>query len=857
MAGAGARGSFNAKAAQNALNSAAGTSPAQSNTAQHVPSARMSMPAGSMSGIVKKQAVSPPSSSSSSQAASSASSGARVPPPSLTTPGSIAPPPSLTTPGAPVRKRSTSAGDRTEAEGNHAKAPGSPVSPRPSAGGANKHRRRSSAGSSADLAAQLTGASQRGAAPPLPPLPNGGAATPPQPPALVPRSPRGGRGRGGRGGRGRGRRGRGGGGARSPPGSPPPLPSVPPPPLPSEVPPSMSPEELEAKREKMMGQRIRVIQEFVMTEAAYVRHLNIIVNKFLMPIRAQQLLPMLEMGALFSNVEIVAMANADLLADLEELVKGADAAEGMLPDVSIGDTFLKHVRELIPIYTPYCLNQSKSVQAFEKVSASKKFSGFAKLVEAAAQDPECEGLPLMSFLIKPVQRLCKYPLLLRELIKATPDSHPDFKPIGEAQRLTQSLVDEVNSSKREAENVNKMLEVTKSLAGADNLKLMMPGRRFVRAGQLVKISVHGKHQTRQFTLFNDLLIYAAKAGVGRKKYQFKGFMKCAEIKLVDIEDTDSLKNAFCVIRQDSIKKKHIIYARDPKEKAEWLADIERVIDEAGGSGAAGSSGGGTSSSGDGGGDDDAVAASSSSVAFQVVSSGIDARAQLAMVDVENRVSGWENDLPGKRWLLREAGPMSIVYADSGGVEVKRHVFVFSDSVLVANRHSDKEFSTKDFSLAKHITIKADTVGGIALSAKGMDSFTLCFESVPEQREWIALLQKAGAVDAAGWGGVSQAVADGKIKVVRVRMLNPALADYGLKDTFKTLSLKPETTVAELEEQMLTKICARINPDDRGTVRAGCEGYHLFEEDQATGVATQLDPDEAPYQRGITQLLFQR
>eukprot|EP00010_Vexillifera_abyssalis_P004671 CAMPEP_0201561612 /NCGR_PEP_ID=MMETSP0173_2-20130828/78888_1 /ASSEMBLY_ACC=CAM_ASM_000268 /TAXON_ID=218659 /ORGANISM="Vexillifera sp., Strain DIVA3 564/2" /LENGTH=673 /DNA_ID=CAMNT_0047976125 /DNA_START=816 /DNA_END=2837 /DNA_ORIENTATION=- len=650
---------------------------------------------------------------------------------------------------------------------------------------------------------------------------------------------------------------------------PPPLPSTAPPPLPSTAPPPMPPPALaasssssqpspltdekdEEKRQKRMKQRQMVVTEFVQTEEDFVGHLKIIVEKFLMPVRTKQLLPMLEMGELFSNVEIIAMSNEELLVDLKRLVDNQKEGE----DLCIGKTFLPHVKNLIPIYTPYCLNQTKCVETFERVSSSKKCKAFTTYVNEQLLNPECKGLPLMSFLIKPVQRLCKYPLLLRELIKNTPADHPDYAPLNEAMKLTQSLVDEVNSSKREAENVRKMLAVTKQLSGADNLKLMMPGRRFIRDGRLVKISVHNKHQERQFTLFNDMLIYAAKttSALTRKKYQFKGFMHLDQIDLVDVSDTDSLKNAFCLARTDSIKKKHIVYSKDPKDKADWLQKLQEAVTEAKQKRAT-SMGKSRLLLQD---EREAQASSSSSgVAFKVVSdkNSITAAQQLQVVDVENRVSGWHNE-DKNRYLIREGGPFTVKYSGSG--ETQRYVFLFSDSVLITNKHSAKSFSSKQFVLCQKEDLKVTEGqnGTLSFEGKTIDPFTMFFQERPQQKQWKADLLRAGAIDAAGGWGASQAAMTGQVKVVRVRMINPSLAEYGLKDTFKTLSIKPETTVAELEEQMMRKVCARIKPEDRDIVKKGCEGYHLYEEDESSGMTKRLDPESKPY-GSLHQLLFRR
>ena len=82
------------------------------------------------------------------------------------------------------------------------------------------------------------------------------------------------------------------------------------------------------------------------------------------------------------------------------------------------------------------------------------------------KEPECRGLDILAFIVKPVQRLCKYPLLLRELIKYTPKEHSDYANLLHAMDKMESLVALVNKSSREAANVQKLTEIENSLIGA-------------------------------------------------------------------------------------------------------------------------------------------------------------------------------------------------------------------------------------------------------------------------------------------------------------------------------------------------------------------------------------------------------
>ncbi len=82
------------------------------------------------------------------------------------------------------------------------------------------------------------------------------------------------------------------------------------------------------------------------------------------------------------------------------------------------------------MYSVYCSNQKVSLDTIEECNKKTQFKNF---LEERFSHPKCKLQPLTSFLIKPVQRICKYPLLLKELMKHVTAGTPD------QSKLTQAL----------------------------------------------------------------------------------------------------------------------------------------------------------------------------------------------------------------------------------------------------------------------------------------------------------------------------------------------------------------------------------------------------------------------------------
>ena len=100
--------------------------------------------------------------------------------------------------------------------------------------------------------------------------------------------------------------------------------------------------------------------------------------------------------------------------------------------------------------------------------------------------PTARSLSLTAFLMTPVQRIPRYKMLLEDLFKNTPSTHPDFEDLEKAIVLIQGIASSVNEHIRDHEMVLKMLDLQRSIQGLGE-NLVAPGRRFLKRGPVLKV----------------------------------------------------------------------------------------------------------------------------------------------------------------------------------------------------------------------------------------------------------------------------------------------------------------------------------------------------------------------------------
>lgn len=84
---------------------------------------------------------------------------------------------------------------------------------------------------------------------------------------------------------------------------------------------------------------------------------------------------------------------------------------------------------------------------------------FAKLLQDGLRLQRCAGLELESFLLEPVQRLARYPLLLRQVLHYTDNKTTEHFGLQRALQAAEKALHLTNEAVREAENRARLTEI--------------------------------------------------------------------------------------------------------------------------------------------------------------------------------------------------------------------------------------------------------------------------------------------------------------------------------------------------------------------------------------------------------------
>nr|XP_033706957.1 pleckstrin homology domain-containing family G member 3 isoform X12 [Tursiops truncatus] len=298
----------------------------------------------------------------------------------------------------------------------------------------------------------------------------------------------------------------------------------------------------------------RVVREIVETERTYVQDLRSIVEDYLLKIiDTPGLLNPEQVSALFGNIESIYALNSQLLRDLDSC--NSDP-------VAVASCFVERSQEF-DIYTQYCNNYPNSVAALTECMQDKQQAKFFRDRQELLQ----HSLPLGSYLLKPVQRILKYHLLLQEIAKHFDEEEDGFEVVEDAIDTMTCVAWYINDMKRRHEHAVRLQEI-------QSLLINWKGPDLTTYGELVlegTFRVHRVRNEKTFFLFDKALLITKKRG---DHFVYKGHIPCSSLML--IESTRE-SPCFTVTHYKHSKQQYNIQAKTVEEKRSWTHHIKRLI----------------------------------------------------------------------------------------------------------------------------------------------------------------------------------------------------------------------------------------------------------------------------------------
>ena len=100
--------------------------------------------------------------------------------------------------------------------------------------------------------------------------------------------------------------------------------------------------------------------------------------------------------------------------------------------------------------------------------------------------------------------LCRYPLFFRDLVKHTPDDHPNYGLISGALEAVRGTADRVNEHMRASKTAAKMFEISSMCEEVEDL--MAAGRFHISTLSVTMKNERKDRHGCQLFLFNDMIL---------------------------------------------------------------------------------------------------------------------------------------------------------------------------------------------------------------------------------------------------------------------------------------------------------------------------------------------------------------
>uniref|UniRef100_A0A8D0BUM4 Rho guanine nucleotide exchange factor 16 n=1 Tax=Salvator merianae TaxID=96440 RepID=A0A8D0BUM4_SALMN len=328
--------------------------------------------------------------------------------------------------------------------------------------------------------------------------------------------------------------------------------------------------------------RQEAIFEIITSEYTYMRSLEILVNHFLKSEELKETMTQTDHHHLFSNIAEILAVSESFFKDLEK----RHQEHVLIQDIS--DIVECHAVYHFHPYVVYCSNEVYQQRTLQKLLANNP--AFKEILKQIEQKPECGALPLISFLILPMQRVTRLPLLLDTVCQKTQMHSAAYDAATHALKAISKLVKKCNEGAHTMERTEQMCTLQKQLefGKIKNFPLISASRWLLKRGELSLPLVEESgifrkgsgRATCYLFVFNDVLIITKKKS--EESYSVLNYAMLNQLSVEKIGNPDTPSGAFrsgylfrVTMSKDSEGKTEaiVLAAESLSDRARWITAL--------------------------------------------------------------------------------------------------------------------------------------------------------------------------------------------------------------------------------------------------------------------------------------------
>ncbi|XP_023677876.1 rho guanine nucleotide exchange factor 26 [Paramormyrops kingsleyae] len=283
--------------------------------------------------------------------------------------------------------------------------------------------------------------------------------------------------------------------------------------------------------------RQEAIFEVISSEYSYLRSLEVLIRMFKNSAELSDTMTKTENHHLFSNITDVCEASKKFFKELED----RHQQNFVIDDIS--DIMEKHARYTFDPYVTYCSNEVYQQRTLQKLLT--KNPTFKEVLSRSEAHQDCRNLPMHSFLILPMQRVTRLPLLLDTICQKTAQDSVCYGACKKALQAVSKLVRQCNEGARRMERTEMMYTINSQLGfKIKPFPLVSSSRWLVKRGELTTVVEDNSRFIKRVSrlpvylfLFNDVLIVTRKKS--EESYTVMDYALRDQIK-VDLCQADEL-----------------------------------------------------------------------------------------------------------------------------------------------------------------------------------------------------------------------------------------------------------------------------------------------------------------------------